>query len=84
MNELLEILEHFKGQIVRTHIFHKIYGSQKSTIRNFCPLCSSNKVGFLINDHEVFMYFDEIEDYEFNGNLLKLNGILRNIIIEMV
>lgn len=84
MNIFSEILEHFKGQTVSTHIFHKIYGNQKSTIRNFCPLCSDEKVGFYVNDHEIFMYFDEIEDYEFNGKLLKLNGTLRNITIEMV
>lgn len=84
MNIFSEILEHFKGQTVSTHIFHKIYGNQEAIIRNFCPLCSENKVGFFINEHEVFMYCDEIEDFEFSGKILKLNGMLRNFIIEII
>lgn len=84
LNIFSEILEHFKGQTVSTHIFHKIYGNQESIIRNFCPLWSENKVGFIVNEHEVFMYFDEIEDYDFNGSRLELNGILRNFIMEII
>ena len=84
MRKFSEILEHFEGQSVRTYIFHKIYGDQESTVSNFCPLCSENKVGFVVNDNEVFMYFDEIESYEFNGSVFKLNGMLRNFIMELI
>lgn len=84
MNLFSEIIAHFKGLTVRTHIIHKIYGNQKLTIRNFQPICTEDKVGFVINGHENFMYLDEIEDFSFEKNFLKINGILQKMIIEII
>ena len=84
LNIFSEILKHFEGKTVRTYIIHKIYGAQRAIVRNFCPLYSDNKVGFIVNNHEIFMYYNEIKNYEFNGSVLKLNGSLRNIVVEKV
>ena len=79
-----EIIAHFKGLTVRTHIIHKIYGEQKLTIRKFQPFCAEDRIGFVVNGHENFMYYDEIEDYSFNGSVFEINGILQKMIIKAI
>ena len=84
MNIFSEIIKHFEGQTVRTHIIHKIYGDHKITVRNFCPLCVENKIGFVINDHEIFVHYDQIEAFEHNGNVFIVNDALQKMVLEIV
>lgn len=84
MDLFSEFIKFFKGKTAVVNIIHKIYGGQKSIIRNFQPFCSNNKIGFLVNDHEVFLYFDEIESTEFNGNEFIINGSLQKMSVKLI
>lgn len=79
-----EIFAHFKGKTVRTYIFHKLYGKQKLTICDFQPLCVKDKIGFMIGDQEIFLYCDEIESIDYEESILKINGTLQEIILEII
>lgn len=72
----------FIGQTVRIHIYHKIYGNQQSLLKNFQPLCTEDKIGFVIWEREIYLTLDEIENIEVDKNRIVINGILQKIVIE--
>lgn len=74
----------FIGQTVRTHIYHKIYGNQHSLLKNFQPLCSEDKIGFLVGEKEIYLTIDEVASVEVGKSALVINGILQKIVIEKV
>lgn len=79
-----ENIDKFIGQTVKAKIFHKIYGDQEAIICCFQPLTAKDKVGFVANNHEVFVYIDEIENITADKNLIKIVGSLQTIIIEKI
>ena len=79
-----ENLKNFIGQEVQIYMVHKIYGVQKGKIRCFHPFCDENKIGFVYNDREIFMYRDEIESIEYEKNKITINGELQNIVIKRI
>ena len=84
MNLFSEFIVKFSGKTVRACVYHKIYGNQKATIHNFQPFYTEDKVGFLINDHEVFVYFDEIENVNFDDNSFIISGSLQKIVVKLI
>ena len=74
----------FIGQTVRIYIYHKIYGNQQSLLKNFQPLCSEDKIGFLVGEGEIYLTLDEIESVDVGKSALTINGILQKIVIEKV
>ena len=74
----------FNGKTVMACIFHKIYGTQKAIIREFHPFVTEDRVGFLINKREVFMYRHEIENVNFDHNTFTINGILQKMVVKLI
>ena len=79
-----ENIVQFVGQTVRTYIYHHIYGNQQSLLKNFQPLCSEDKIGFVVGEREIYVTLDEVEDVEVRKNAIVINGILQKIVIERV
>ena len=84
MNLISEFITNFMGKTVMACIFHKIYGNQTATIREFNPFCAEDRVGFLINGREVFVYFDEIENVTCDNNTFTINGSLQTMVVKLV
>ena len=84
MNLFSEFIVNFSNRTVRVSIDHEIYGNQKATIRNFRPFCTEDRVGFFINEREVFVYFDEIENIQLSENAFIINGTLQKIAVKIV
>ena len=65
--------EYFNGKEVSILLTHKVYGAQKATgILNLFQ--DADKIGFVHNGHQVFLYHNEIEFFECNAKELKLVG----------
>lgn len=79
-----ENIDEFVGQTVKAKIFHKIYGNQAAIIRSFQPLIKEDRIGFVANNHEVFVYSDEIENITADKNMVIIYGTLQTIIIEKI
>lgn len=84
MNLSLDIFERFIGQTVRTYIYHSIFGNHQATICGFQPLCTEDKIGFVVGEQEIFLYTDEVEFIDQGKTALTINGILQSIKIELV
>lgn len=84
LNLFSEFITNFYNKTVRAYIFHKIYGNQSGVIRDLKPFVAEDRVGFYINDREVFVYFDEIESAELNGNEFIINGTLQKMVVKLI
>lgn len=79
-----ENIEKFVGATVKVNIIHKIYGNQHATVRCFQPLITKDKRGFIANNHEIFVYTNEIETIDYGKNTVSINGKMQTIIIEKI
>lgn len=84
LNLISEFIANFSGKTVIACIFHKIYGDQKATIHEFHPFYAKDRVGFIVNGREVFVYFDEIENVNYNKNTFIINGSLQKMVVKLV
>lgn len=84
MNLLTENSKQFIGQAVKVCINHKVYGKQDLTIRKFQPLCDNDKVGFMVGKQKIFIYLDEIENFETYDNICIIQGTMQDIVIEKI
>lgn len=84
MNLFSEMLAQFKGHTVRTYIYHKLYGKQQLTIRNFQPLCAEDRIGFVLNDYEIFIYREEIENFHLEKKSIEINGKMQKIVVKII
>lgn len=84
MNVFSEFITRFSNNIVRVCTYHKIYGNQKAIINNFKPFYTEDRIGFLINEREVFMYLNEIENVELNMDEFIINGALQKMVVKLI
>ena len=82
MHVFSENLKLFKEKTVKVSVEHKIYGSQQLKIRSFQPLLTEDKIGFVVEGREIFLYIDEIENIKFNKNMLQIIGGIQTITIK--
>lgn len=81
MHLFSENIKQLEGFTVKVIMEHGIYGKQHVTIRKFKPLYAENKLGFIINEKEKFLYTDEIENIECEQGMFKIVSKLQTITI---
>lgn len=84
MNIFSESLKLFEEKTVKVSVEHKIYGSQQLKIRSFQPLLTEDKIGFIVEGREVFLYIDEIENIKFNKDTIQIIGSIQTITIKEI
>ena len=84
MNLFSEFITKFNNKTAKVCIDHKMYGCQKATVSNFQPFCKEDRIGFLVNGHEVFVYFDEIENVHCDKNIFIINGALQKMVVKLL
>lgn len=75
-------LRHLQGKSVEVELEHKIYGRQNVYIKEFQPIDDQDKIGFMYNNREIFMYRDEIISMSISKNLCKIDGKIQTIKIK--
>lgn len=78
-----ENIDKFIGQTVKININHKIYGKQRATVCSFQPFYSEEKIGFVINDREFYMYSYEIENIEADKKTIYIKGTMQDVVISV-
>lgn len=71
------------GKKVAVYLEHVIYENQELSISYFNPFQTDEKIGFVVDGHEIYLYHKEIECIECNKNLVKIVGNLQTVIIEV-
>lgn len=77
-------LEQFKGQSARVKLIHQIYGIDVMNIGSFQPLVAENKIGFIFQGREIFLYNHEVEEIEIRNYLYIITGKLFTIQLQFV
>ena len=76
-------LKQFEGQMVTISTHHKIYGDEEfQCILNIFQ--EENKMGFLVNNHKIYLYNDELESIEMGFNMFKIFGKLLSVTIAII
>lgn len=68
-----KIFEYFNGKKVSIFLRHQVYGTQRAVgILNLFQ--DTEKIGFINNGNKVFVYYNEIESFEYNDKELNFVG----------
>lgn len=82
-HNIIRNLKWVQGKLVKMTTHHKIYGDEEfKCILNMFK--EEDKIGFLVNNHQIYLYNDEIESMEVGFNIFKIFGKLLSITIAII
>ena len=82
-SSIMKNLKELEGKTVTMTTHHKIYGDEEfRCVLNLFQ--EEDKIGFLVSNHKIYLYNDEIESIEIGFNIFKIFGKLLSITIAII
>lgn len=78
INELKKVLEKHNGEDAVISISHKLYGNEKKIKYKLDYFLDERRIGLRVkNGQELYIYNNELQDYETNDNIFFEDDVMR-------
>lgn len=78
INELKKVLEKHNGEDAVISISHKLYGNEKKIKCKLDYFLDERRIGLRVkNGQELYIYNNELQDYETNDNIFFEDDVMR-------